>query len=188
MKDGFIKVAALTPKIKVADCIYNTEAICSMLEEAWSRGAKILVFPELCITGYTCQDLFWQEQLLEEARKGLEKILACTAGKKALVFVGLPWEKEGKLYNVAAACWNGKLLGLVPKRYLPNYNEFYEERHFTPGSESVLTEEFNGRAVPFGMNQLFEWQPMDCRWRRNCAKTCGCPILPAPPMPWQEPM
>ena len=72
MKDGFIKVAALTPKIKVADCIYNTEAICSMLEEAWSRGAKILVFPELCITGYTCQDLFWQEQLLEEARKGLE--------------------------------------------------------------------------------------------------------------------
>ena len=178
MKDGFIKVAALTPKIKVADCIYNTEAICSMLEEAWSRGAKILVFPELCITGYTCQDLFWQEQLLEEARKGLEKILACTAGKKALVFVGLPWEKEGKLYNVAAACWNGKLLGLVPKRYLPNYNEFYEERHFTPGSESVLTEEFNGRAVPFGMNQLFEWQPMGLS---VAAELCEDLWVPNPP-------
>ena len=161
MRDGFIKVAALTPKIKVADCIYNGEAICAMLEEACQAGAKILVFPELCITGYTCQDLFWQEKLLFQAKEALKKIVACTAGKHILVFVGLPWEREGKLYNVAAACSAGRLLGLVPKRYLPNYNEFYEARHFCPGTGEVTSEEFEGQTVPFGMNQLFVWQPGD---------------------------
>ncbi|MDD2957689.1 MAG: NAD(+) synthase [Lachnospiraceae bacterium] len=155
MKDGFVKVAAVTPKIKVADCIYNTEVIEKYLEEAYENGAKIIVFPELCITGYTCQDLFWQEQLIQEAKASLKRIQESTEGKKALVFVGLPWEKEGKLYNVAAVCSDGRLLGLIPKRYLPNYNEFYEARHFYPGQESYDYIQIDDESVCFGMNQFF---------------------------------
>lgn len=169
MRDGFIKVAAITPKIKVADCIYNSEIICEQMEEAYSNGAKILVFPELCITGYTCQDLFWQEQLLQEAKKALNKIVNATRGKKALIFVGLPWEVDGKLYNVAAACADGRLLGLVPKRYLPSYNEYYETRHFYPGKEEVAalllpreTEQgVEEETVIFGMNQIFVCPQME---------------------------
>lgn len=169
MRDGFIKVAAITPKIKVADCIYNSEIICKQIEEAYEHGAKILVFPELCITGYTCGDLFWQEQLLREAKKALYRILAETKGKKALVFVGLPWEVDGKLYNVAAACSDGQLLGLVPKRYLPSHNDYYEARNFYPGKEEAATlilpmETENGMedtAVMFGMNQMFVCPEMD---------------------------
>ena len=137
MKDGFVKVAALTPKIRVADCAYNTERICERIDEACRYGASILVFPELCITGYTCADLFWQETLLLAAKESLKQIVEFTKGKKALIFVGLPWEKDGKLYNVAAVICDGHLLGLVPKRYLPNYNEFYEKRHFTEGCAEV---------------------------------------------------
>ena len=155
MKDGFIKVAAATPEIRVADCAYNAAQICELLTKAYAAGAKIIVFPELCLTGYTCGDLFWQETLLEEARRGLSRILAHTKGQDGLVFVGLPWEKDGKLYNTAAAVSGGRLLGLVPKRYLPNYNEFYEARHFNPGSAEVERVTFAGTQVPFGMNQLF---------------------------------
>jgi NAD+ synthase (glutamine-hydrolysing) len=155
MRDGFIKAAAVTPEIKVADCMFNVASICKAMDEALAQDARILVFPELCLTGYTCNDLFWQERLLEEAMHGLRHVMAHTKGKNALVFVGLPWEKDGKLYNVAAALCDGRLLGLVPKRYLPNYNEFYEARHFTPGTERVEWVDFDGTPVPFGMNQLF---------------------------------
>ena len=161
MKDGFIKVAALTPKIRVADCDYNAAKICLMIDEAWKEGAKIMVFPELCITGYTCADLFWQEALLREAKHELYHIMLHSREKDALIFVGLPWEKDGKLYNVAAAICNGRLLGLVPKRYLPNYNEFYEQRHFTAGSPEADWTEVNGVPVPFGMNLLFCCKEMD---------------------------
>ncbi|MDY3917890.1 MAG: NAD(+) synthase [Candidatus Limivivens sp.] len=156
MLDGFVKAAAVTPKIRVADCIYNTRQICRDMEQAMAAGAKIIVFPELCLTGYTCSDLFWQELLLSEAKKGLHQIIFLTKGKEALVFVGLPWEKDGKLYNVAAVINNGRLLGLVPKRFLPNYSEFYEARHFTPGNEKPETVEFEGASVPFGTKLLFE--------------------------------
>ena len=179
MKDGFIKVAALTPKIKVADCIYNGEMICKQIEEAYDGGAKILVFPELCITGYTCQDLFWQEQLLHEAKKTLRQIVEFTKGIKALIFVGLPWEKDGKLYNVAAACSNGKLLGLVPKRYLPNYNEYYEARHFYPGWEEVVSVLEAGEEIPFGMNQLFVCEEME--GLAVAAEICEDLWVPCPP-------
>ncbi len=155
MRDGFIKVAAVTPEIAVADCAYNMEQICRGLAKAYNQNAKIIVFPELCITGYTCGDLFWQESLLKEARHVLYHLLAQTKGHDALVFVGLPWEKDGKLYNVAAAISDGRLLGLVPKRFLPNYNEFYEMRHFASGSERIEWVTFEGGAVPFGTNQLF---------------------------------
>lgn len=156
MEHGFIKVAAVTPKIKVADTIFNTEQICACIQEAWENKAKIVVFPELCLTGYTCGDLFLQETLLQGAKTGLQQIIRFTKGKKALIFVGLPLEREHKLYNVAAVICDGELLGLVPKKYLPNYSEFYESRHFTPGNEDVVDMELNGEFVAFGQNMLFE--------------------------------
>lgn len=161
MRHGFVKAAAVTPDIRVADCIYNAAQICVRMKEAAQEGAKIIVFPELCLTGYTCSDLFWQEQLLRSAKHELHQILFASRGLDALVFVGLPWEKDGKLYNVAAVLSRGKLLGLVPKRYLPNYAEFYEARHFTPGNEKAEWVEFEGMPVPFGMNLLFCCKDME---------------------------
>lgn len=155
MRDGFVKVAAATPEIRVADCGFNAERICEQLDEAFTQKAKIIVFPELCMTGYTCGDLFWQEKLLDSAKHELCRILAHTRGRDALVFVGMPWEKDGKLYNVAAALFDGRLIGLVPKRHLPNYNEFYEARYFAQGNECIEWVKFEGQPVPFGMRQLF---------------------------------
>lgn len=161
MFDGFLKTAAVTPDIKVADCIYNAGQICQGIDEAVKRNAKIIVFPELCLTGYTCQDLFWQELLLTESKKALGRIIRHTEGKDALIFVGLPWEKEQKLYNVAAVISDGKLLGLVPKLHLPNYAEFYEARHFQPGNEQVHWVDYEGATVPFGTKLLFCCKEME---------------------------
>lgn len=155
MFDGFLKTAAVTPDIKVADCIYNAEQICQGIDRAAKKGAKLIVFPELCLTGYTCQDLFWQELLISEARLALGRIIRHTHGKDVLVFVGLPWEKNQKLYNVAAVISDGKLLGLVPKMHLPNYAEFYEARHFERGNEQVEWIDYEGESIPFGTRQLF---------------------------------
>ena len=156
MRQGFVKVAAVTPKIRVADTGYNAKVICQSVKEAAEAGAKVIVLPELCITGYTCGDLFLQEKLLREAKEELLHIAAFTTDVDAIVFVGLPLAYKGKLYNVAAALNRGKILGIVPKTYLPNYNEFYEARHFTRGMEEVadvrLTEELT---VPMGTRQLF---------------------------------
>lgn len=156
MKHGYVRVAAYTPQIKVADPMYNTEQIISLMQKAYADSVKIAVFPEMCITGYTCNDLFLQETLLEGALKGLENI----AGKSAecqgmLVFVGLPYEHNGKLYNVAAAVCNGKVLGLVPKKHLPNYGEFYEKRQFTQGNDKCIDVKVNGEMVPMGAKLLF---------------------------------
>ena len=158
MRDGFVKVAAATPDIRVADCEYNAEQICLKMREAAENGARIIVFPELCITGYTCEDLFWQEVLLDGAKEGLKRILQESRDVDALVFVGLPWEYNGKLYNVAAAVNHGELLGLIPKKNLPNYSEFYEARHFEPAGDicEFLETSLSEEAVPFGCQQLFE--------------------------------
>ena len=102
MKQGFVKAASATPAIRVADPVYNAQVICEQMEEAVSHGAKIVVFPELCITGYTCGDLFLQNLLLEEAKEALLRITAQTAKMDAVILVGLPIEKDGRLYNVAA--------------------------------------------------------------------------------------
>lgn len=161
MRHGFVKVAVVTPDIRVADCIFNAMQVCAKMREAKGQGAKIIVFPELCLTGYTCSDLFWQEQMLSSARHELHHIIFASKELDALIFVGLPWEKDGKLYNVAAVISRGRLLGLVPKRFLPNYAEFYEARHFTPGNEKVEWVEFEGMPVPFGMNQLFCCKEME---------------------------
>ena len=157
MKHGFIRTAALTPKIQVADTRANGEETIRLAKEAADHGAKILVFPELGITGYTCSDLFLQELLLKAAREELFHIAKETAALDAILFVGLPWEKDGKLYNVAAALSHGKLLGMVPKLNMPNYGEFYERRHFTPGNaevEDIWIAEAEDY-VPFGRNLLF---------------------------------
>jgi len=160
MEQGFIKVAAVTPKIKVADPSYNREVICRKLEEAYEKGAKLIVFPELCLTGYTCGDLFLQQLLLEEAQTQLLRISEFTQDKDALVFVGLPMEREGRLYNVAAALWNGEILGLVPKANTPSYAEFYEGRHFTQGNSTPACYEVRDasgiiKRIPFGTDILF---------------------------------
>jgi len=156
MKHGFIKVAAVTPRIKVADVTFNTKAILERITEAYEKGARIIVLPELCITGYTCQDLFAQEFLLEAAVNGLKEIMAATAEMEALIFVGLPLEKNSKLYNVAAALFQGEALGFVPKRHIPMHHEFYEGRNFVEGNEHPDDIYFDGKYVPFGTDILFE--------------------------------
>ena len=155
MQHGFIKAAAVTPRIRVADPSYNAGAICQGIGEAWDRGARLIVFPELCLTGYTCEDLFLQQALLEEAKKQLLCVAAATEGRKGLVMVGLPMEREGKLYNVAAVLSDGKVLGLVPKTNIPSYGEFYEGRHFAPGNQKPVSCPMGEVAVPFGTNLLF---------------------------------
>ena len=137
MKHGFVKTAAITPKIRVAQPEYNGAEIIRLMKEAAEKGAKIIVFPELCITGYTCGDLFSQESLLRGAREALFAVADATKDLDALVFVGLPWEKQGKLYNVAAVLNRGEILGMVPKTHLPNYGEFYELRHFAQGNQET---------------------------------------------------
>ncbi|MCR4999679.1 MAG: NAD(+) synthase [Lachnospiraceae bacterium] len=157
MRDGFIKVATVTPELRVADVAYNGDVIANYIEEAYAAGAKITVFPELCITGYTCGDLFYQKVLLERAAQELVRLAGETEGKDGLYFVGLPLSHKGKLYNVAAALSNGEILGLVPKRFLPTYGEFYEGRQFTEGFSDIdLVELQPGMdPIPMGMNQLF---------------------------------
>ena len=161
MRQGFIKVAALTPKVTVADTQANREEICRLMDEAEAKGAKILVFPELCITGYTCGDLFYQQVLLREAKKELLAIAKYTQRKDYLAFVGLPLEYNGKLYNVAAAVTQGKVLGLVPKTHIPNYNEFYERRHFAPGMKQPVPVALDeDTVVPMGTRVLFQCRQM----------------------------
>ena len=137
MRHGFVKVAAVTPDIRVADVDYNAEQICKKIKEAAGKGAKIIVFPELCVTGYTCEDLFTQDILLCKAREAVSRIAECTKDTDALVFAGAPLAVDGELYNVAAAFNKGKVLGFTTKSFLPNYGEFYEMRHFYQGPEEA---------------------------------------------------
>ena len=160
MQHGFIKAAAITPQLKVADVEYNCSVICDYMKEAAQKRIKIAVFPELCVTGYTCQDLFLQDQLLEEALGALVRIAACSKELEGLYFVGLPMALDGKLYNMAAAVSRGRILGLVPKTYLPNYNEFYEARHFYSGRNINMEIRINGQTVPVGSRLLFCCQEM----------------------------
>lgn len=134
MNNGFIKVAAATPKIKVGDCKHNAVEICSLIREAYRNKTQLIVFPELCITGYTAGDLFWQKALLDNAMKALiETIVPYTEGKEIIAIVGLPMIFKSKLYNMAAVVYDGEIMGFVPKTYIPNYSEFYEGRHFSSG-------------------------------------------------------
>lgn len=160
MKQGFVKVAAVTPNVRVADVDYNKQEICKQIDVCIANGAKIIVFPELCVTGYTCADLFAQESLLKKAEEALKEIVAYTLGKDALVFVGLPYVVCNKLYNVAAVINNGELLGLVTKSFLPNYGEAYEMRQFQPGPQQADWIWYEGEQIPFGPCILFACDEM----------------------------
>ncbi len=179
MQNGFIKAAAVTPKIKVADPKYNGTEICRLMEEAAQKGAKIIVFPELCLTGYTCGDLFLQNLLLSETKKELKRIVTATADLDALVFVGLPLEHAGKLYNVAAVLFDGELRALIPKANIPNYSEFYEARHFTAGPREADWIEFDGKQVLFGTDILFESKEIE--GLSIAAEICEDLWVPNPP-------
>ena len=161
MKNGFVKVAAATPDIRVADVEFNTQNIINTMEEAQKNGAKILVFPELCVTGYTCSDLFDHSVLLKASRKALLEIAENTNDKDMLVFVGAPLEVNGKLYNVAAAMNQGEIIGFTTKTFLPNYGEFYEMRQFTPGPQTVREITFEGKKSPLGPQSLFQAEGME---------------------------
>ena len=155
MQDGFVKVAVRTPKVRVADVAANEAACLVAIRDAAAAGAKVIVLPELCLTGYTCEDLFWQDALLDAAEAAVARLAAATVALDALVFVGAPVRANAKLYNCAAALAHGEVLGLVPKRHIPNYHEFYEARHFAAGPEQVAELSFAGARVPFGARQLF---------------------------------
>lgn len=155
MKEGYIRVSAATPKIRVADVEHNKEEILRIMKEAREEGTELLVFPELCLTGYTCGDLFLQTALLEAAREALLSLAEATKGMEMTVLIGLPFEWEGALYNVAAVLCEGRVLGLVPKMHIPNYSEFYEARHFTRGFDKAVEISLGGKTVPFGGKLLF---------------------------------
>lgn len=155
MKDGFIRVAAATPDIKVADCAHNADKIIELIRQAAAEDVSVVVLPELCVTGYTCGDLFLQKVLLDGAKKALVRIAEETADCDLLAFVGLPVEVDGKLYNCAAASCRGEILGLVPKRNIPAYSEFYEVRHFTPWNGNIRSVYINEAWVTFDADNRF---------------------------------
>lgn len=160
MKDGFIRVAAGTPEIKVADCEYNKNSILALILEAELKHVKILALPELCLTGYTCSDLFLQQALIKGAENALGVLLNSTAGIDMFFTVGLPVYESGKLYNCAAVCCKGHLLALVPKINLPNYGEFYERRWFVSGGGEGKRTYYAGQNTYFGTDALFRCDTM----------------------------
>ena len=160
MKDGFICVAAGTPKVRVADCRYNAEQIFTMMREAEKQGVKILALPELCLTGYTCGDLFLQDALLQGAEDALSRILEETSTLDMLTAVGLPVRCQNELYNCAAVISKGRILGLVPKHHIPNYGEFYEARWFTSGEGLDSSVTLCGQYPDLYSSQLFVCEEM----------------------------
>lgn len=179
MKDGFIKAAAVTPSVKVADVDYNTAEIISKMHEAAAEGAKIIVFPELCISGYSCRDIFYNDLLLDKCSEALLKIAADTDRIDAIVFVGLPVRVSGKLYNAAAALSRGRILGLVPKLNIPNYGEFYETRQFEQGFIYPIDLMIDGHEVPFGAGLMFCCRSMPLL--KIGVEICEDLWVPAPP-------
>ncbi len=157
MKYGFVKVAAAVPRVKVADCNYNTEQIENLIAQAEGQGVEVICFPELSVTSYTCQDLFHQQLLLEEAETSLLKLVEFCRSLNIIAIVGAPLSFKGMLLNVAVIIHKGKILGVVPKTYLPNYNEFYEHRWFASGASLENTKlKFCGQNVFVGTHLLFE--------------------------------
>ena len=156
MNDGFLKAAALSPSLRVADCAYNTSQILSQLKDAAARGVRLAVFPEFCLTGYTCGDLFLQSGLLRAAEESLADLLRRTADLPLAAIVGMPVPLGPALYNCAVVIGGGTIRGVVPKTFIPNYSEFYEARHFSSGADTELTAcRLCGQEVPFGRDLLF---------------------------------
>lgn len=162
LKYGFVKTAAATPKIRVADCEYNANQIIDCVKEAYQNGASLLVFPELCVTGYTCSDLFLQSTLLKAAEKAVLKIKNETKDLDIVFVVGVPIAVKQSLYNCGVVICKGEILGAVPKVNIPNYSEFYEVRHFTSGKNAVESVSYAGEDdVLISARQIFRCCGMD---------------------------
>lgn len=160
MELGYIKAGTFTPKIRVADVEYNVENMKRGIDLAIKNGVHVLAFPELCLTGYTAGDLFYQKTLLDGARRGLKQLADYTVYKNIIIFIGLPFFSDGLIYNVCAVVNNGKVLGIVPKSYLPNYSDFYEKRYFAPADDKIRFVKLgfdgaNEQDIPFGRNIIF---------------------------------
>ena len=155
MKDGYIRVAAGSFETSIANVKNNSENICNLINEAYHNDARVLVLPELCLTGYTCEDLFNQNRLLNEAKQQLQTIITATNNKDLITIVGLPYQHLNSLYNVAAVIHQGALLALVPKTHIPNYQEFYEARRFEQAPKENTLTNFNGQKIPFGTHYVF---------------------------------
>jgi len=205
MRDGFVKVAAGTPKIRVADCDYNAGQIIALMKEAAAQGVKVLALPELCVTGYTCGDLFLQPTLLDGAERALGRILEETKELDLLTALGLPVRHQNKLYNCAVVIRNGEIFGAVPKTYIPSYGEFYESRWFTTGE--LGTKLFQARGlvlcdqdVPFHTKQEIRCEDIPnlvigveiCGWWASRAASAAATCTPtpgrgSPPRTWSLP-
>lgn len=155
MKDGYIRAAAAAPFAEMADCAENVKHIKELIEKAAASQVKLLVLPELCITGYSLGDLFLQQTLLNAAERSLCELISFSHDYDMLIVVGMPFRHESKLYNCAAVIKTGKLLGLVPKSHIPNYNEFYEARHFSSGKGITCSAFFGTNEIPFGTDLIF---------------------------------
>lgn len=155
MRDGFVKIAAGTPKIQVADCMFNAEQIIALMREAADQGVQVLALPELCITAYTCADLFLQPTLLKGAEAALGHILKETCSLDLLTAVGMPIRYQNKLYNCAVMLLRGQILGVIPKINIPNYTEFYEARWFASGQDLCGDLTLCGQDVTIDAAQLF---------------------------------
>ena len=180
MNYGFVKVAAAVPHVKVADCKFNVEKIESLIAVAEGKGAQIILFPEMSITGYTCGDLFSQQLLLEEAEMGLMQILNNTRQLDIISIVGMPVIVNSTVINAAVTIQKGKILGVTAKTYLPNYKEFYEQRWFTSALQlRTETVRLCGQVVPIGANLLFETS--DTTFGIEICEDLWAPSHPAPP-------
>ncbi|MEX2518924.1 MAG: NAD(+) synthase [Paracoccaceae bacterium] len=177
---GFARVATATPRVHVGDPAANFDATKEMAEAAHAAGAALVVFPELGLSGYAIDDLLQQEVVLDGAERALGALIAASAGWTPLLLVGLPLRVEGRLYNVAAAVRGGRLLGLVPKTYLPNYREFYERRHFTSGADAAATTaRAGGHEAPFGADLIFAAE--DLPGLKVAVEICEDVWVPTPP-------
>lgn len=178
MKDGYIRIAAASFDTNIADIKNNSLQICKLIDQAYENKAKIIVFPELCLTGYTCEDLFNQDRLLNEAKFQLQNIIEKTINKDIVVIVGLPYQHLNSLYNVAAIIHSGKLLGLVPKTHVPNYQEFYEARRFEKAPSKIqpyflMVKLFHLVLNTFLLHQLI----MNLNLELKFVKIFGCLML-----------
>ena len=171
MRDGFVKVAAGTPAIRVADCAYNAGQIIALMEQAAEQGVKVLALPELCLTGYTCGDLFLQDALLQGAEDGLRTVLEATRECEVLTTIGMPLRSGNKLYNCAVVIQRGQVIAVVPKTYIPNYGEFYEKRWFASGA-GMEDHGFSVR-VPDPEGEYGPWIEM----------FGACPLISCPDVP-----
>ena len=161
MKNGFIKVAAVTPQMRVGDCEYNAEKIIEIINELSNKNVNLVAFPELCVTGYSCGDLFFQSTLKNGSENAIKKIVKATENKNIITLVGTVVKFDKKLYNCAAVIYNGEILGLVPKSYIPCHNEFCETRYFYESPELNEVIVYAGQTVLFGTNLIFECEELE---------------------------